>query len=264
MGAPAYVHAGSRTDRLVLNWFARYAHARSVAFTHQGKKRGHNEDSILDLPEYELWAVADGMGGHEKGEVASALVVAAIREAAEQGESPDAALNAAHSAINAAAEAEQSNMGSTAVVLALQDNARRYRLAWVGDSRAYLRRAGRYIQLTEDHTVVAELFRRGVLTEEEAERHPERSTLSRAIGRSNPGELEIQSLEGAVEPGDLFVLCSDGLSGVLSDQRVNEILGGFWSLSYRARQLIDETLRAGAPDNISVVLVEVHSQGGDE
>ncbi len=230
--------------------------------TDTGRVRPQNEDSLLVRPDLGVYAVADGMGGHAAGEVASAIAVATIEQETERsaasGQSPfDVAANAVRAA-NAAilADAHQDparqGMGTTASVLITPDDVR-YRIAHVGDSRAYLLRDDDLRQITVDHTWVHEQVRKGVLTEEGARRHPFASVLTRVLGTEQ--DVLVDVIDGDTRPGDVFLLCSDGLTAVLDDTTLRLVLSRPDSLDARAAALIRAALDAGGPDNITVVLV---------
>jgi PPM family protein phosphatase len=235
---------------------------RSFAGTDVGMVRSGNEDSLFSGRT--VFAVADGLGGHQGGEVASATAVEPLaaldgREFAD----PDAAAQALASAIRAgnAAILERAagtpdlwGMGTTVTAAAVAGD-RFLQLAHVGDSRAYLLRDGTLDQLTTDHTVVGELVRRGRLTPEQAAIHPERSILTRAVGLDpnlpvdTPDPLELQ-------PGDQVLLCSDGLTEPVPDDAIAQLLATPDG-DAACRALIDAANTAGGPDNITVVLVRV-------
>ena len=191
---------------------------RFAGATHVGLKRERNEDSYLLRPETGLWAVADGMGGHGGGDIASQMAIAALEriEAAPTGEALLAAVEAAVADANrdmrAYARAESRGViGTTLVALLIFGG--HFACLWCGDSRAYLLRAGALRQLTRDHSESQDLVDRGVLDPEEAKLWPRRNVLTRALGANDAAELEIVS--DRLASGDVFLLCSDGLTGHL-------------------------------------------------
>lgn len=231
----------------------------SIARSHEGRVRTNNEDSYCDSPDQGLWAVADGMGGHERGEWASAAIVASLAMTAIPPDF-DAACQAISEAIHAAnaeiyreATEREIQMGSTVVALHVAD--RRFAIFWVGDSRAYLLRHGMLHQISRDHTQVQELVDRGLLAPENAEGHPMSHVLARAVG-VEPA-IAVDVIADQVESGDVFLLCSDGLSGQLSESEITEILQHPNHDDAVAR-LIELTLERGAPDNVTVVVVGVN------
>jgi serine/threonine protein phosphatase PrpC len=237
----------------------------SFAGSDVGLARSGNEDSYFCGRT--VFAVADGLGGHQGGEVASAAAMepmAALdgRDFAEPREAAEAlagAIREGNAAIldRAAGDPALWGMGTTVTAAALAGE-RFLQLAHVGDSRAYLFRAGTLEQLTSDHTVVAELVRRGRLTPEVAAIHPERSILTRAVGLDPSVLVDIpDALE--LRPGDHVLLCSDGLTEAVSDDRIAELLAGDGIDTCKA--LIDAANAAGGPDNITVVLVRVEETG---
>ncbi|HWY63192.1 MAG TPA: protein phosphatase 2C domain-containing protein [Rhizomicrobium sp.] len=230
----------------------------SVARTHVGCRRKVNEDAFLSRPEIGLWAVADGMGGHHAGEVASALIVDLLGTC-QTGVSLPARMEAARAALLDANEqliamtrrdTAHRPIGST--VVAMGADAGSFACLWVGDSRAYLARDGRLLQLTQDHSLVQELIEIGYIDPSEARAHPNGNVITRAIG-SEP-TLNIDAVDGKIANGDAFLLTSDGLTRLVSDE---EILASLMSadLESAADNLIDTCLARGAPDNVTFVIL---------
>jgi len=229
-----------------------------VGGTHVGRVRTNNEDSYAARPELAFWAVADGMGGHENGEWASA----ALTEAAVALTLPadfDQACTAIADMIHAAnahvyREAEQRGiqMGSTFVALHFSGSA--FALFWVGDSRGYVLREGVLHQLTRDHSQVQAMVDRGLILPEEAAGHPMSHVLARAVGAQPEVEVDVIVDEG--QPGDVFLLCSDGLTNRVSDAEIAEALNGHGHRE-ALDWLIALTLERGAPDNVTAVIVGV-------
>ncbi|MBJ6363308.1 Stp1/IreP family PP2C-type Ser/Thr phosphatase [Paenibacillus sp. GCM10012307] len=208
--------------------------------------------------------VADGMGGHQAGDVASQLAVQTFREALagrelviDDGEAAHHVVRAIHQAnavvYDMAAQNEQyHNMGTT-VVAAVADKQRAV-IAHIGDSRAYKIKNRDITQLTNDHTLVNELAKTGQISAEEAANHPRRNVLTRALGTDKEVEVDVQTLEWA--PGETLLLCSDGLSNMVSEQQmVDTVQAGGLNLDAKAEQLVELALRAGGDDNITVVLL---------
>lgn len=233
---------------------------RVGARTDIGRLRERNEDAYL--VEEPLFAVADGMGGHRGGNVASALALETIRGEGPLPADPEALvdrLRAANRAIlqRGAADPRLAGMGTT-VTAALCDGERLHVLH-VGDSRAYLFRDGSLRQLTEDHTLVQRMVREGRLTPEEAERHPQRSILTRALGVE--GEVEPDRVTVPLRPGDRVLLCTDGLTGMVDAARIEQVLRDEPDPQRAADLLVEEANRAGGDDNITVVVVDVEEAG---
>lgn len=220
-----------------------------------GRVRSDNQD--LDLLAPPLIAVADGMGGHLGGGTASRMAVDALRAVGATTNPTDllAALREANRAITTAAAADPglAGMGTTATA-ALLDGGILY-LVHVGDSRAYLIRDGRITQVTEDHSVVAEMVRRGTLSADAAETHPARHVITRALGVAT--DLEIDALRVDLAPGDVILLCTDGLSGPVDDEDILGIVDSTMGLQDAAVALVDRANAAGGPDNVTVVLARV-------
>ena len=235
----------------------------AYAWTDPGQVRPGNEDSFHKGET--VFAVADGMGGHRAGEVASDLALEPIRqldgqhfaEAREATEALRRALEAANTQVIGAAREnpERAGMGTTLTAVMVREG--KLHLAHVGDSRAYLLRAGERInQLTTDHTLVEELVQEGRLSREEIATHPQRSVITRAIGVDD--EVEVDTLPPLVlEVGDQVLLCSDGLTGPVDEDHIAEILAGTTDGDQAVRQLVDAANTAGGPDNITVVLLRV-------
>jgi serine/threonine protein phosphatase PrpC len=233
----------------------------SFAGTDVGRARSGNEDSYFCGRT--VFAVADGLGGHQGGEVASAAAVEPLaaldgREFAEPGEAAEAlaaAIREGNAAIleRAAGDPGLWGMGTTVTAAALAGE-RHLQLAHVGDSRAYLLRDGSLEQLTTDHTVVGELVRRGRLTPEQAAIHPERSILTRAVGLDPRVPVDTPDPVG-LRDGDQVLLCSDGLTEAVDDDRIAELLSAGADGEAACRSLIDAANGAGGPDNITVVLL---------
>ena len=231
---------------------------RTAVRTHPGLVRAVNEDSVLGRDDAALWVVADGMGGHANGQWASQTLVAQFAgvtlagPAEARGATMVAALEAGNAAIVAAGRTAGQSMGTTAVLIHL-DGANLMCL-WVGDSRAYRFRRGGLTQISRDHSVVQELVDRGSLSPEDAETHPMAHVLSRAIGAEEPCRPE--GVTDTALPGDHYLLCSDGLSKVVSDECIGRLMR-LPSVNAAADRMIAETLANGAPDNVTVVLISV-------
>jgi PPM family protein phosphatase len=233
----------------------------SFAGSDVGLARSGNEDSYFCGRT--VFAVADGLGGHQGGEVASAAAVEPLaaldgRAFADPGEAAEAlaaAVREANAAIldRAAGNPDLWGMGTTLTAAAVAGEGQ-LQLAHVGDSRAYLLRDGALEQLTSDHTVVAELVRRGRLTPAQAAIHPERSILTRAVGLDPTVPVDLPDpLE--LRPGDQVLLCSDGLTEAVDDDRIARVLSDADDGNAACRSLIDTANAAGGPDNITVVLL---------
>ncbi len=235
---------------------------RSAGLTDTGRKRRQNEDALVCDPP--LFAIADGMGGAQAGEVASRLAAAAIEEgaAAIQGEEGVATVvRAANARIfeRAVHDPAVAGMGTTATVAVVDERAGTVTIAHVGDSRAYLYRDGELEQLTTDHSLVGELVRSGRLTEDEAAVHPHRSVITRALGTDADVEVDTLTLEAAA--GDLVLLCSDGLSAMVRDDEIAQVLRSAEGAPRAAAEaLVSAANAAGGEDNVTVVLFELVSE----
>ncbi len=228
------------------------------ADSHPGHKRSHNEDSFEADPERGLWLVADGVGGHANGEVASAIVRETLAKDLAKGEGLLDAIRHSHQEIlKEIANRPASNMGSTVVAVRLEDD--EYEVAWVGDSRAYIFDGHSLRQLTRDHNPVSEMLARGAITAEQAAHHPERNVLTQSLGVSDTIEVNPERVRGELHPGQQLLLCSDGLTDELSDARITEIMAGNRSPEAQVHALIQAALDSGGRDNVTVVVV---GQGG--
>jgi protein phosphatase len=231
---------------------------QSASRTDPGKKRRRNEDAYVCEPP--LFAVADGMGGAQAGEVASGLAAAALKEnsvRAAGGESRVIELiQEANRRVHdrATHDAAASGMGTTMTVALVEDA--HVTIGHVGDSRAYRLRGDRLEQLTDDHSLVAELVRRGELSPEEAEVHPQRSVITRVLGTDPDVDIDAFSVEARA--GDLYLLCSDGLSTMVGAAQLEEIVRRHrHDLDAASRALVQAANRGGGEDNITAVLFEV-------
>lgn len=235
----------------------------SCARTHCGHLRRINEDCLHNDPHNGLFMIADGLGGHAAGEVASRLAIERVLEVLGDATFKTAAadLRAAVAAANcavreaAAANPHQRGMGTTLTILQLELDAERIHLAHVGDSRAYRCRNDRLEQLSDDQTLLGEQQRSGQIRPVAAADGSLGHILLQAVGLEE--QLDIQTAAWPVQSGDLYLLCSDGLSDMLGDQRIAEILVAPQSLSERAQQLEKQALGAGGRDNISLILIEL-------
>lgn len=235
--------------------------------THQGRVREHNEDAVLAGPD--VFAVADGMGGHAGGEVASAIAVAGLAALRDLPGSSDPAavlvdaLRAANDEIRRRARLDGAvaGMGTTVAGIARIEGSR-VLVFHLGDTRVYRLRAGRLLQLTEDHSVVGELTRAGELTEEEARQHPHRNVVTRALGVEDDIDPAVETID--VRVGDCFLVASDGLFNELPDAQMGDLLSTPGTVERRARDLLDAALFRGARDNVSVVVVAVAGTSADD
>ena len=247
---------------------------KAAGLSHVGRQRQHNEDSYLVADDAKLFLVADGMGGHAAGEIASRIAVDAISEFIQHSKEDEgtwphaydehfrrttnrlmAAVRMANTRVLEAMrkDARLRGMGTT-VVASLADD-QYVAVAHVGDSRAYLVRDGQLSRLTNDHSWVFEQVRAGMLTEAEAEKHPLRNVITRALGGAlsvNPDAAEVES-----KPGDVYLLCSDGLTGMVPEEEILRIVTeNAGDLDQACKQLIDSANERGGLDNITAILMQ--------
>ncbi len=236
----------------------------SWATTHAGKVRRHNEDALLNRPDLGLWAVADGAGGHARGDVASRMVIEALDTippslgAAEMLAEVRQRIAATHTALQAMIDGEDVS-ATTIVVLIARDG--HFACLWAGDSRAYLLRGNELLQLTHDHSVVQELIDASLISPKEAKGHPNANIITRAVGAD--GELELDKVTDRLQPRDRFLLCSDGLCKELPAVELAELLAAQPPPSPTER-LVQATLLHPARDNITAVAIEVLTAPGDD
>jgi len=234
--------------------------------THTGMRRSANEDACGARPDAGLYVVADGMGGHKGGEVASHFIVDRFLHAADAVPPEELApgflqetLDSCNAALNRMAEGDEDLKGMGATVEAALFRDGLLHLAHVGDSRAYLLRGDEMRRLTSDHSWLGQQVRLGLLTAEEARNHPKRSRVNRAVGRKP--SLAIDVVTEQLQPGDRVLLCSDGLTDVVGDETIKMILGIADSAEECGAELIAEANRRGSPDNVTVCVVEVLETG---
>ncbi len=227
--------------------------------THVGLRRELNEDTYYGDSELGLWLVADGMGGHEYGEVASALAREAIVRETRQGTPLPQAIRIADEEIIRACDRSSDAMPMGTTVVAVCAAGDRFEVAWVGDSRAYLWREGTLAQLSQDHSYVQELIRRGAISIEQARSHPHRNVVTQALGVTDPRHLNVETMAGELRPGMQLLLCSDGLTEEVDDNVIAQVLS---QTECSAQECVDTLVAAaldgGGSDNITAVLIRCH------
>jgi PPM family protein phosphatase len=236
--------------------------AEFFADSDTGRARRANEDAFFARAP--VFAVADGMGGAQAGEVASRTVVDCLRRGLPDGGSPEERLAALAEEANglihrkAAEDEQRAGMGTTLTAAYVDEDAVSF--GHVGDSRAYLFRDGKLQQLTHDHSLVGEMVRRGKLTAEQAEEHPQRSIITRALGPEP--RVEVDHMTTYARDGDVFLICSDGLTSMVGDDAIEQVLREAPELDGAGHTLIDAANEAGGRDNITVVLFRIEDVGG--
>lgn len=231
----------------------------TFAKTHPGKVRPYNEDALLDMSESGLWVVADGMGGHSAGDIASQMLVDKIArhiKDVKQTSIDDirTVVQSANLEIYRYAQTylDGKTMGTTLVLLFVQDSY--YHCLWVGDSRIYKLRNGRFVQKTRDHSQVMDLVDQGLLAFEDAEAHPLSNVITRAVGVDE--SVTIDQVSGQLEDGDQFLLCSDGLTKELTNGELHRTLSAD-SVNQAGLALMHSALVRGASDNVTCALIKV-------
>jgi serine/threonine-protein phosphatase Stp1 len=234
---------------------------RSAASTNVGAVRNHNEDQFVDRPDLGLWAVADGAGGHDAGDVASARIAELLGSIPTHLNAPQilsevrSRLAQAHADLReeAARRGPRAMVASTVVVLLARDT--HFACLWAGDSRAYLMRNGKLTQVTRDHSLLQELLDSGAITEQEAVGHPQGNVITRAVG-ADAETLDLDKVTGQILPGDRFLLCSDGLCKTLDESELAAILRGNGEIPVPER-LVQAALDHHVGDNVTAVEIEV-------
>lgn len=233
------------------------AHAK----THTGNIRSGNEDCFFTDDALGLWLVADGMGGHEAGEVASAIVTQVVADEIRDGRSLSDAIQRSHRSI---LDAEQQGLGArgmgSTVVAIHRTQPDHWQLGWVGDSRAYLwtqhgDSEGELQQISRDHSYVQALLDSGAITEEEMENHPERNVITQCLGSLEIPKVRVDTLDGEWKPGQKILLCSDGLSDEVNDAEIANILNEHDDQVVAVEKLIQAALKNGGRDNVTAVLI---------
>ena len=233
---------------------------RSWASTHPGAKRKHNEDTYVARPDLGVWAVADGAGGHQAGEVASGMIAEALESippglsASELLAQVRMRIEGTHAALRDLAAQRGPNVTVASTVVVMMARNEHFACLWAGDSRAYLLRQGELRQITRDHSLVQELVDSGAIRPEEAENHPRANVITRAVG-AELDDFALDKVSGRLMPGDRFLLCSDGLSKTLPELQIADLLGASDGVP-PPQALITAALAMNVTDNVTAVMVE--------
>ncbi|HEY6433631.1 MAG TPA: protein phosphatase 2C domain-containing protein [Acetobacteraceae bacterium] len=233
----------------------------SSSLTHVGAVRSHNEDALVDRPDLGIWAVADGAGGHQAGEVAAGMIVEALcgvppgLSAAEALAEIRTRIDTVHRALlhEAARRGPGVAIASTAVVMCVRGT--HYACLWAGDSRAYCLRNGELFRVTHDHSLVQELVDAGVIGEHESEGHPQANVITRAVGAGDEETLLLDKAMDTLEPGDRYLLCSDGLTKSVPERDIAAELSE--NRDDAARRLIEIALERQVNDNVTAIVLDV-------
>jgi PPM family protein phosphatase len=226
--------------------------------THTGLRRAHNEDTLYCDEAQRLWIVADGMGGLDSGEVASAMARDCVIREVGLGKPLTEAVEIAHREILSTIENSNDRnrrMGTTIVALLREPEMDRFEIAWVGDSRIYRFFQSTFEQISHDHSYVQELLDRELITRDEARRSPHRNLVTQALGAVAENELRVASRTGQLKPGMQILLCTDGLNGEVEDEDIADILDDEAHAQDAVDALIQAALNGGGNDNITVVLL---------
>lgn len=231
---------------------------RFTAVTHAGAVRDNNEDTYIADEQLGLFMVADGMGGHKAGEVASAVAVYTTHEFVANGETLAEAIQRSHNEIVTLAKNNCNSMGSTGV--AAMVDATQYEINWVGDSRAYRYSfsggQSKIERLTQDHSFVQSLIDAGSISEDEARSHPQRNVITQCLGNQMQTEVKVGHTSGRWRPEQWLILCSDGLTGELTDPEIQDLLADCQTIEAARDALLSSALSNGGNDNITLVIIE--------
>jgi serine/threonine protein phosphatase PrpC len=233
---------------------------KDFALTHTGNVRTNNEDAFSRDPALGLWVVADGMGGHEAGEVASAIAIESISRKIRQGKSIAEAIQHAHHNILNGTRKGRGAKGMGSTVVAIHSTGTHYQVAWVGDSRAYRwtrtgERSGTLEQLTTDHSYVQMLVKAGAITPEEAINHRDKNVITQCLGSLEMANVTVDTVEGDWQPDQWLLLCSDGLTDELEDSQISAVLANNPDLETAAHALLQQALDSGGRDNTTIAIV---------
>lgn len=237
--------------------------ASSSGKTDRGLVRPVNEDAFLDRCEDGLWVVADGMGGHDAGDVASRMIVESLRNLSLEGslaerlDSLEDALDQVNEHLlrrSIQEDGQKHIIGSTLVLFVIENN-QLGAILWAGDSRIYRLRNGQLSQITSDHSQVETYIRQGIISREEARTHPDRNIITRAVGSQDELYLEADLCE--ISSGDRYLLCTDGLTRHLEDHEIADYLKQSLAAEETVQKLIDLTLERGAKDNVTAMVVDI-------
>lgn len=233
------------------------------AVTHPGLERDNNEDCYLSLPDEGVWLVADGMGGHEAGEVASAIVRDTVKQLqqtpAHRAKPFSDTIQASHQAVLKAVTRGQGAPGMGSTVVALRTQQRHYEIAWVGDSRAYLwthtAEGGRLEQLSKDHSYVQMLLESGVITAADVDRHPERNIITQCLGSNELAQVQVDTVQGQWQKDQWILLCSDGLTDEVDNDTIAQLLQHSENCEIAVDQLLHAALTNGGRDNVTIQII---------
>jgi len=233
---------------------------RAYSLSDPGLKRNNNEDCYLSAPTLGLWAVADGMGGHDAGEVASAIAIKVLHEHAAQHRALEDAIQLAHDAVIEAASMGLGAEGMGSTIVAVLSTPEEWQMAWVGDSRAYLwtsdSEGGHLQQVSADHSYVQMLYQSGAIDAEDMEQHPDKHVITQCLGMTQLPHVDVDTINQAWEPNQILLLCSDGLSDELNDDVIASILCKHKDTAAAAQALMQAALDSGGRDNITLQLIE--------
>lgn len=223
--------------------------------THTGLRREHNEDTYWADGQLGLWLVADGMGGHDHGEVASAIARDMVVQEITAGKSLIDAIRHADIEILQQSNDRRSERPMGTTVVAMRVKGDDFEVAWVGDSRAYALTDGTLKQISKDHSYVQELVDQGAISPEQAKNSPHKNVVTQALGVTHPDQLRVESIKGTLRKGAQLLLCSDGLTEEVDDELIASILQSTLSVQEAVDHLILKALDHGGSDNVTVLLI---------
>lgn len=227
--------------------------------SHPGCLRNNNEDYIACIGDPGLWLLADGMGGHQAGEVAAQLACQIVSQSLRSGKSAKTAYSLAHKLILDQSQGQQSGMGSTLISLQHLPKGQ-FQLSWVGDSRAYRWRSGTLELISRDHSYVQTLIDSGQITVDQAREHPEKNVITQCLGAIEYDAIEVETRNDHWLAGDIILLCSDGLNDELHDREIAQILTQDKDLKQQLLDLENAALSAGGKDNVSMIAIQCYAE----
>ncbi|HET8705468.1 MAG TPA: protein phosphatase 2C domain-containing protein [Pseudomonadales bacterium] len=228
-----------------------------VAKSDSGRVRDHNEDCYFGDPDLGLFLVADGMGGMDAGEVASAIARDEVSQRVKAGAALTEAIESSHHAIKASAQQGIGAYGMGTTIVALRNREADYEIAWVGDSRAYLwdNNLRQLNRLTRDHSFVEMLLASGSITPDQAHKHPKKNLITQCLGQPNVEEVQVSTITGNLKSGQVILLCSDGLNDELTDDEIANVLASEKAMQAQAAKLLHTVLSGEARDNVTLLLI---------
>lgn len=232
----------------------------SVAISHKGNVRQLNEDYFLEDEANHLWLVADGVGGKSAGEVASRLACEKIPQLVAEGKDLETAIKLTHHEICASPKKHIGSIGMGTTLVGAHFDEARFKLCWVGDSRAYLYSSDKLSQISKDHSLIQMFIDKGVLSKDEARTFPGKNVITRCLGGETDNDINVDSVTGTLAPDEKLLLCSDGLTNELKDEDIFNLMRQADCSEQAIQDLLGEALNHKGRDNITIMIIEPHWQ----